>query len=154
MLRIGLVSDTHGYLDPQVPNIFRGVDLIFHAGDVGSFEIIRQLETIAPVTAVVGNTDAGLPLRETEVVRASGGRFLIHHILDPLNPSTRISDQIASEQPHVVIFGHTHKAFHARHGPIAYVNPGYAGKQRFKLIRSVALLHWDGEECQVTVRTL
>jgi uncharacterized protein len=62
-MKIGLISDTHNYLDPRVPEIFTGVEHILHAGDVGLSSLIVELEQIAPVTAVIGNTDEGLPLR-------------------------------------------------------------------------------------------
>ena len=78
---IGLLSDTHGFFHPRLPQIFEGVDVILHAGDVGSMAILRQLEQIAPVTAVQGNNDGELPLRATEVVVLSGRRFLVQHIV-------------------------------------------------------------------------
>ena len=71
-MKLGLISDTHDYLDPRIPELFAGVDHILHAGDVGRPLLIVELEQIAPVTAVTGNTDEGLPLRETELVTLDG----------------------------------------------------------------------------------
>src|SRR4026208_1469617 len=76
---IGLISDTHDFLDPRVPSLFKGVEHILHAGDIGRMSILVALERIAPVTAVLGNTDAGLDVRETEVIELAGRKFLLHH---------------------------------------------------------------------------
>jgi uncharacterized protein len=87
-MKIGLISDTHDYLDPRVPSLFEGVEHILHAGDIGLPWLILQLENIAPVTAVLGNVDAGLHFRETEVVKLAGHKFLIQHNVnvDTLQP--------------------------------------------------------------------
>jgi len=74
-LKIGVISDTHGYLDPRVEKIFAGVDHILHAGDIGFSVLIVELEFIAPITAVLGNNDEGLPFKETEVVKLGGKKF-------------------------------------------------------------------------------
>jgi putative phosphoesterase len=139
-MKIGLISDTHNYLDPRVPEIFAGVDHILHAGDVGLSVLIVELEQIAPVSAVVGNTDEGLPLRETELVTLSGKKFLIHHIVTPGITPGRVAEQFHKEKPDVLMFGHTHKPFAEQFGETLYFNPGYAGRQRFNLPRTVALM--------------
>jgi uncharacterized protein len=140
-MKIGVISDTHGHFDPKIPNLFRGVDHILHGGDVGLPWLILQLEQIAPVTAVLGNTDAGLDFRETELTELGGRKFLVHHIVDPHKPAPAIQRRIIRENPDAVIFGHTHKPFHEAIGRTLYLNPGYAGKPRFNLPRSVAILH-------------
>jgi len=137
----GVIADTHGYLDPQVLTLFAGVEHIFHAGDIGSPRVILELETLAPVTAVLGNTDVDLGFRETEVVELGGHKFLVHHIIDVCAPATAIAQRIERQRPDVVIFGHTHRAYSEKRGGALYLNPGYAGKPRFCLRRSVALLH-------------
>ena len=68
---IGLISDTHDFLDPCVPSLFKGVEPILHAGDVGRASIVLALERIAPVTAVLGNTEAGRDVREPEIIELS-----------------------------------------------------------------------------------
>src|SRR6185436_8015579 len=98
-MKIGLISDTHNYLDPRVPKLFEGVDHILHAGDVGLSALIVELEQIAPVTAVVGNTDEGLPLRETESVTLGGKKFLLHHIVTPGITPARIAERFHEEKP-------------------------------------------------------
>jgi len=140
-MKIGVISDTHGHLDPKVPALFAGVDHILHGGDIGLPWLILQLEQIAPVTAVLGNNDVGLGFRETEVAELDGRKFLVRHILDPRQPEPAIQRRIIRENPDVVVFGHTHKRFSETRGGTLYFNPGYAGKPRFNLIRSVAILH-------------
>ncbi len=144
-MKIGVISDTHGHLDPRIPELFAGVEHILHAGDIGAPSIILELENIAPVTAVLGNNDFGLNFRETEVVQLSGKKFLVHHIVHPPHPEEDIRRRITREVPDVVVFGHTHKAFSENLGATLYFNPGYAGKPRFRLERSVALLICDAE---------
>lgn len=145
-MKLGLISDTHNYLDPRVLEIFKGVDHILHAGDVGQQMLLAELEAIAPVTAVTGNTDQGLTLRETEVVTLGGKKFLIHHIVRPGTGSSRIEARLRSEKPDVVMFGHTHEPFAQQFGKMLYINPGSAGRKRFDLPRTVALMDIiDGE---------
>jgi putative phosphoesterase len=142
---IGVISDTHNFLDPKIAELFAGVEHILHAGDVGNLPIISELEAIAPVTAVYGNTDVGLPLKETEVVGLAGRKFLIHHIVNPHALTDRLQERIARAQPDVVVFGHTHRAFCETVGGVLYFNPGSAGKPEFGLGRTVAILHLDGK---------
>ena len=139
-MKLGLISDTHDYLDPRISELFAGVDHILHAGDVGRSLLIVELEQIAPVTAVTGNTDEGLPLRETELVTLGGKKFLIHHIVTPGVGSPRIDRRLREDAPDVVMFGHTHKPFAQQVGSFLFFNPGYAGRQRFELPRSVAVM--------------
>ena len=143
-MNIGVLSDTHNYLDPRVPHLLTGVDHILHAGDIGLPAILLQLEQIAPVTAVAGNTDdPGFHYRQTELVTLAGRKFLLHHIVNPHGPADPLKARLARERPDVVIFGHTHKPFCETLAGTLFFNPGYAGKPRFGLQRSVALLHCD-----------
>jgi putative phosphoesterase len=144
-MKIGVISDTHNFLDPQVANLFAGVEHILHGGDIGLPKILLELMEIAPVTAVMGNTDeAGFGYRETETVELAERRFLLHHIVNPHSLSDSLRERFAREKPDVVIFGHTHKPFCETIGGTLYFNPGYAGKSRFGMARSVAILHCDG----------
>ena len=140
-MKIGVISDTHGYFDPKIPELFAGVNHILHGGDIGLPWLILELEQIAPVTAVLGNNDVGLDFRETELAELDGRKFLLHHIVDPRKPADAIQRRIIREGPDVVVFGHTHKPYSETIGRTLYFNPGYAGKPRFNLARSVALLH-------------
>ncbi|MBE0544078.1 MAG: metallophosphoesterase family protein [Verrucomicrobia bacterium] len=142
-MKIGVISDTHGFLDPRVPKLFAGVDHILHAGDVGPHSLLLALEAIAPVTAVLGNTDTWLPLNLTETLDLGGRKFLVHHIVDPRALTDDLKHRLVSERPDAIVFGHTHKVFCETIGSALFFNPGYAGKQRFALARSVAILHCD-----------
>lgn len=150
-MRIGLVSDTHGFFDPQLPRRLAGVDHLLHAGDIGSPEIIRQLEAIAPVTAVLGNNDdPGWSFRETELVVLGGRRILVHHIVNPQAPSSVLARALKQHAPEWVVFGHTHAPFEEEISGRLYLNPGYAGRPRFNARRTVATLHLDarGHRCE------
>ena len=143
MKRIGVISDTHGHLDPKVLDLFKGVDHILHAGDIGLPWLILELQDIAPVTAVLGNNDEGLEFKETELLEFDGRKFLLHHVVDVKAPDEKIKRRIIRDNPDVVVFGHTHKRFCEKMGETLYFNPGYAGKPRFNLARSVAILSCD-----------
>ena len=148
-MKLGLISDTHDYLDPQIAKLFKGVDHILHAGDIGMPALLLELELIAPVTAVSGNTDdSAFGYQQTRVVQLDGRKFLIHHIVDPHDLRSDLKSLIAKERPEVVMFGHTHKPFCERINGTLFFNPGYAGKQRFDLPRTVAVLHADGRKIQ------
>jgi uncharacterized protein len=142
-VKIGVISDTHGYLDPQIPGLFAGVEHILHAGDIGDMFIAFELEQIAPVTVALGNTDLGLSFKETETVQLGAQKFLIHHIVNPHAPADKLKARVTREKPDAVIFGHTHKRFCETIGGILYFNPGYAGKAKFGTERSAAIFHCD-----------
>jgi uncharacterized protein len=146
-MRIGVISDTHDFLDPRVAKLFEGVEHILHGGDIGSPMLLSELQSIAPVAAVLGNTDSDLPgVRETETVTLAGKKFLLHHIIRPGVGSPRVAEKLRAFEPDVLVFGHTHKPFAEQFGPTLYFNPGYAGKQRFDLERSLALMEIKGSE--------
>ena len=145
-MKIGVISDTHDFLDPKILELFAGVDHILHAGDIGSAWIVFQLEQIAPVTAVLGNNDAGLPFKQTEIVELGGRKFIIHHILIPQALTPEVARHILRQRPDVVVFGHTHQQFNQTLGGMLFFNPGYAGKPKFGAQRSVAILHCNKKE--------
>ena len=122
------------------------MDHILHGGDIGLPWVIMELEHIAPVTAVLGNNDAGLDFKETEVVELAGRKFLVHHIVDVHRPEEKLRRRIIKENPDVVVFGHSHQPHSETVGRTFYFNPGYAGKPRFGQPRSVAVLHCDPHE--------
>jgi uncharacterized protein len=153
-MKIGVISDTHNFFDPRIPEIFAGVDRILHAGDIGLPWIILELESIAPTTAVLGNTDGVLSYRETEVVELAGRKFLVHHIVDPHDLSAVALKRISRAKPDVVVFGHSHKPFNEVIGRTLYFNPGYAGQSRFGQPRSVAILHCDAKSIRAEFHDL
>jgi putative phosphoesterase len=136
-MRIGVVSDTHGLLRPEVLPALEGVEHILHLGDVGDFKILNLLKTIAPVTAIRGNIDrdgkcAKLP--ETEVVLFEG------HYLYMLHDVQTIHLDPAAAKFSVVLFGHSHKPDIRRHKGVLYFNPGSCGPRRFSLPVSIGQL--------------
>ncbi|HTB84206.1 MAG TPA: metallophosphoesterase family protein [Candidatus Sulfotelmatobacter sp.] len=140
-MKIGVISDTHGFLDPRVEIIFSGVQHILHAGDIGEAMIELELKAIAPVTVVLGNTDLGLPYRLTEIFATAEKKFLVQHIVNPVSPDEKLQARLMRDKPDAVIFGHTHKKYAETIGDILFFNPGYAGKFRPGSERSVAILH-------------
>lgn len=143
-MKIGIISDTHNFLDSRIPTFFAGVEHILHAGDIGLPRVLLELEQIAPVTAVSGNTDdTGFHYRQTEIVELAERKFLVHHIVDPHRLTDTLQAQIVREGPDVVVFGHTHKPFCESVEGVLYFNPGYAGKSRFGMERTLAILHCD-----------
>jgi uncharacterized protein len=150
-MRLGVISDTHGHFEPQLAEVFAGVDHILHAGDVGSLEVLAQLRALAPVTAVLGNVDyTEMGLRLTECVELGGMKFLLHHIVNPRQLGEHLRASLAELQPAAVVFGHSHIPFDQRVGAVRFLNPGYAGKARFNQPRSVVVAHLDerGLRCE------
>jgi putative phosphoesterase len=145
-MKIGVISDTHGFLDPKIPGLFAGVDHILHAGDIGMDCLIAELEAIAPVTAVSGNMDSSAAFPTTATVVLGGHKFLVQHIVDPRSLKEKFRRRIARERSDVVVFGHTHKAFVETAGGVLFFNPGYAGKPKHGAERGAAILHCDGKE--------
>lgn len=152
---IGVLSDTHNFLDPRIPQIFAGVEHILHAGDIGLPKVILALEQIAPVTAVTGNTDdPGLRYSQAETIELAGFKFLVNHIANPHEPDEILKARLTTHKPDVVVFGHTHKPFTQTIGGTLFLNPGYAGKPRLGLPRTVALLRCDARGIQVEYQAL
>lgn len=146
IIKIGIISDTHGLVRPELVRELNGVDRILHAGDIGTPEVLLELSRIAPVTAVRGNVDKGSwagSLRETEVVELQPGVsvYLLHdiHRLD-LDP--RASGFFA------VIYGHSHQAAISEKNNVLYLNPGSVGPRRFKL--SVTLIRAEVAGSRIT----
>ena len=109
-MKIGVISDTHGWLDPKIPRRFAGVEHILHGGDIGSDGIVVGLETVAPVTAVLGNTDSSPTFRLTEVVLLAGRKFLVHHIMNPHALTEELRLRIARETPPSLAGNGSHSA--------------------------------------------
>jgi putative phosphoesterase len=137
---IGLISDTHGLLRPEVHTAFAGVELILHAGDVGGGDILHELESLAPTRAVYGNTDPpGDPeLVERIDVEIGGVRIHVSHGHEIGSPTpAKLLERYDAE---VIVYGHTHKQLVAEIDGRWVINPGAAGPRRFDLQPSVALL--------------
>jgi hypothetical protein len=136
-MRIGVISDTHGLLRPEVAPALAGVDQILHLGDVGKISILRELEKIAPVTAIRGNVDrdgACAQLPETEVALAEGQYIYMLHDLKTLHLDPAAGKFAA------VLFGHTHVPNFYKKKGVLYFNPGSCGPRRFELPITIGLL--------------
>ncbi len=128
-MRIGVISDTHGLLRPEVFEAFRGVAHILHSGDIGGEEVLRELASIAPVTACAGNVDdfrCG-PAGETARAELGGLHFLL------------VLDELRRAPADVVLFGHSHLPHDEHLGGVWYFNPASAGPRRFDYPVSVGI---------------
>jgi uncharacterized protein len=145
-VRLGIIADTHGLLRPEVFDVFRSVDHILHGGDVGAVRILTELEGLAPVTAVFGNTDgqelrARLPevarvsLEDFEIVVTHGDRF------GSPTPARLVE---AFPEADILVFGHTHRPLlELVNETITVMNPGGAGPRRFDLKPSVGIMELE-----------
>jgi putative phosphoesterase len=145
-MRLGLIADTHGRVRAEVHEVFRKVDLILHAGDLGGADVLEELELLAPVTAVYGNVDSRIMKRRLPQVaklEVDDLRFVVTH-----------GDQLGSREPEalketfpdadVIVFGHTHRALIENFPDFCVViNPGAAGPVRFDCKPSVAILETE-----------
>ena len=155
MIKIGLISDTHNYLDPQVFDYFKECDEIWHAGDFGTKKIADQLKNIAPLLGVYGNIDGNdirdeYPLHQR--FERDGINFWMTHIGGiPGRYCIPIREQIEKNTPDVFICGHSHILKIARDqslNKMLYINPGAAGKQGFQEYRTVIRFEIENSKIQ------
>jgi uncharacterized protein len=147
VLRIGLISDTHGLLRREAADFLRGCDRIIHAGDIGGSGILRELDALAPVTAVRGNNDQGAEhdtVADTALVQVGDVWLYVLHDLKQL----AIEPAVAGVR--VVVSGHSHRPGIEERDGVIYVNPGSAGRRRFALPIAVGELMVSG--CRVVPR--
>ena len=142
MLRVGVISDTHGLLRPEASAFLRGCDYIVHGGDIGGEALLRELSALAPTTAIRGNNDKGSwaeTLPEAELVQFGDVSVYVIHDLAQLD----IEPQAAGVG--VIVSGHSHQPRIEEREGVLYVNPGSAGPRRFKLPITVAELTIEGK---------
>ena len=171
-MKIGLVADTHGFFDSRLTELLADVEAILHAGDVGPQGILEMLALIAPVSAVRGNTDSlllNLPLTLRQ--RCAGVQIEVQHELtvsrrdlEAWRKESNLSVQQRERRERflrgfeaatrVVVFGHNHDPCLVKLGGKLFCNPGSAGKQRFSLPRSCALLEISPESAEATILPL
>jgi len=145
-MRLGIIADTHGLLRPSVLDVFAEVDHILHAGDVGRDDLLTELEVLAPVTAVYGNTD-GFDIRRRcpQVAQLE---------LDGLYVTVTHGDQFGSPTPDrlhrefpdadIIVYGHTHQPLlELLDKTVTVMNPGAAGPRRFDLLPSVGIMELE-----------
>ena len=151
---IGLISDTHGMMRPDVFTALAGVDLILHAGDVGGDDVLDALQAIAPVQAVFGNTDApGQPRLAERIDREVDGVSIhVSHGHELGSPTS--AKLLAKYDARVIVYGHTHRAVIERHGERLVINPGAAGARRFNLLPSVGVLRVESGAAEAELISL
>jgi uncharacterized protein len=148
LFRVGLISDTHGLLRPEVTVFLRGSDFIVHGGDICDPAILDELRALAPVTAVRGNNDRGAwaeGLAETEWLRVGEVTIYAIHDLSQLD----IDPNAAGV--HVVVSGHSHQPHVERRDGVLFVNPGSPGPRRFKLPIAAGELIVQGAEVSARI---
>jgi len=141
-MRLGLLADTHGLVDPKLAEVFRGCELLIHAGDVTRPEVLKALAAIAPVRAVRGNNDVGPfgeSLPEVGRVALEGLRALVVHEAHPDRPSPWLRRLLEEEPADLVVHGHSHRPGVSAQGRLLYLNPGSAGPRRFSLPRTACV---------------
>ena len=145
-MRLGIISDTHGQLRPEVLEVFSKVDHILHGGDVGKVEILTDLEALAPVTAVYGNTD-GSEIRgrlpKVAQLQLDGFEILVTHG-DQFGSPTPAALVEAFPDAEIIVYGHTHRPLlELVNKTITVMNPGSAGPVRFNLKPSVGIMELE-----------
>lgn len=152
MVRIGLISDTHGFLDPAVFEHFKECNEIWHAGDIGELQLIRELEKVKPVKAVFGNID------ETEIsslypedlwMEIEGLSVLMTHIAgSPPLYNPRIKKIFKDRKPDILVCGHSHilKIIKDQERDLLFINPGAAGQQGFHHTRTIVRFSIDNKK--------
>ena len=149
-MRVGLISDTHGLLRPEVLAFLAGSDHIVHGGDVCDPQVLEALRAVAPVTAVRGNNDRGAwaaALRESELVRLDGVFLYAIHDLAEIDIEPRAAGV------RVVVSGHSHRPSVEERDGVLYVNPGSAGPRRFRLPISAGELAVEGDRVSARIVT-
>lgn len=151
MKRIGILSDTHAYWDDRYATFLNGCDEIWHAGDVGSYEILERLSEIATVRAVYGNCDGQDVRRVTTEIyrfRVEDADIMIKHIGgSPEHYDHSVREQLLAEAPDLLVCGHSHilKVMHDKQFNMLFINPGAAGLQGWQKVRTLVRLEVDGE---------
>ena len=148
VIRIGIISDTHGLLRPQALNALQGAEHILHAGDVGDPAILDALRAIAPVTAIRGNIDEGGPCRHlppSELIELNGRSIYMLHDVNKLDLNPEAADIAA------LVFGHSHKPLVEERRGVLFLNPGSAGPRRFQLPVTVAWLHIEARDLRAQI---
>ncbi|MBD5233674.1 MAG: metallophosphoesterase family protein [Bacteroidales bacterium] len=158
MKRIGILSDTHGYWDDRYSQYFENCDEIWHAGDVGDYDIIQRLEAICPVRAVCGNIDSGTVRRkcpELLIFDVEGVKVLMTHIGGyPGKWRPGMKKMLRDEKINLMVDGHSHilKVIYDKELQLLHINPGAAGQQGWHRTRTLVLLTIDGtdmRDCEI-----
>ena len=155
MKKIGLISDTHGYFDPRIPEYFQGMDEIWHAGDIGSADVIDQLAELADVRAVYGNIDGGelrkIFKRDAMFVCEKVPVWITHIGGYPGRYEKRVREYLSKYQrPKLFITGHSHilKVMMDKKYGFLHMNPGAAGYSGLHKVKTLVRFEIDGDKIQ------
>lgn len=145
-MRLGVISDTHGMLRPEVFDVFREVDHILHGGDIGPWDLVIELQSLAPVTAVFGNTD-GFDVRakapQVAEIELDGFSIVVTHG-DQFGRPTPTKLHEAFPRAEIIVFGHSHRPLlELVDKTVTVMNPGGAGAPRFSIPPSVGILELE-----------
>lgn len=150
MTRIGLISDTHSYLDPQVFEYFKNCDELWHAGDIGTLDVTDRLAEFKPLRAVWGNIDdnkARAHYKEDELFELEGFKVLMTHIGGyPGHYSPRARQIIQQHQPDIFVCGHSHilrVMKDPKYNNMLVMNPGAAGVHGFHKVKTLLRFELD-----------
>ena len=143
MTTVGILSDNHSDWPLHIAESLAGVDAIIHAGDIGPYKLVLDMEAIAPTTAVLGNTDGDMPINESAVVTLDGKKFFVQHIVDPHRLQAPLRERLKRIEPDVVVFGHTHMPFCETLVDILFLNPGSVTQPRGDYRPSIVRLTID-----------
>jgi putative phosphoesterase len=150
-LRIGLISDTHGLLRPQAAQALADVAHIVHAGDIGNPDVLKQLESIAPLSAIRGNNDTAAWAAEIpDTLKLKLGDVMLYVLHD----AKQLDIDPQAQGIDVVVAGHSHKPAVERRDGVLFVNPGSAGPRRFKLPVSIGFLKIEDGKVTAEIQTL
>lgn len=147
-LLVGIISDTHGLMRPEALRALQGSDLIVHAGDIGTLEVVRALESIAPVIAIRGNNDRGRWARTFPKTTELGAGAIKIYVLHNLK---EIGFDPLAHGFSAVISGHSHRPSVSMDNGVCFINPGSAGPRRFKLPVAIALLKITGKSLDAKI---
>jgi putative phosphoesterase len=146
MTNIGILSDNHSDWPPHIAESLAGVDAIIHAGDIGPYRLVLDMESIAPTTAVLGNTDGDMPINESAVATLGSKKFFVQHIVDPHRLEASLRERLKRIEPDVVVFGHTHMPFCETLGGVLFLNPGSVTQPRGDYRPSMVRLSIDRDK--------
>ncbi len=151
-MKIGLISDTHGYLDSKIFHYTKECDEIWHAGDIGNVSVHSKLENFKPLRAVFGNIDSQeIRLRTSEIafISCGGMNIIMTHIAGkPPSYTKKIRTQLLDNQPDIIVCGHSHilKVIFDKKNKILYLNPGAAGRHGFHKIKTLLRFEIDNRK--------
>jgi hypothetical protein len=154
MIRVGILSDTHGYVHPRVPEFFSTVDEIWHAGDMGDIRTVNQLRKLKPLRGVFGNVDGRdirMEFQDVLEFRIEGIPVLMTHIGGyPGRYDPRVRLLIESERPKLFVCGHSHilKVMYDHRFELLHINPGAAGRYGIHKSITAVRLEIDGTNMQ------